>query len=69
MARYRGRRRRLFLTVRHDREGKRGNWFGQHDGLVAETDKDLPVTGADVVDRQPADCGRPLRVEQHEQAG
>jgi hypothetical protein len=23
-------------TVRHDREGKRGNGFGQHDGLVAD---------------------------------
>ena len=56
-------------TVRHDREGKRGNGFGQHDGLVAETDKDLPAAGAGVVDRQPADRGRPLGVEQHEQAG
>ncbi len=57
------------VTVRHDREGKRGNGFGQHDGLVAETDKDLPAAGAGVVDRQPADCGRPLGVKQHEQAG
>jgi hypothetical protein len=29
------------VTVRDDREGKRGNGFGQHDGLVAEMDKDL----------------------------
>ena len=44
-------------TVRRDREGKRGNGFGQHDGLVAETEKDLPGAVADVVDRQPADRG------------
>jgi hypothetical protein len=25
------------VTVRHDREGKRGNGFGQHDGLAADT--------------------------------
>jgi hypothetical protein len=35
-------------TVRHDREGKRGDGFGQHDGLGAETDKDLPAAGAGV---------------------
>ena len=56
-------------TVRHDREGKRGNGFGQHDGLVAETDEDPLVTGVDVVDGEAADRGRPLGVEQHEQAG
>jgi hypothetical protein len=49
-------------TVRHDREGKRGNGFGQHDGLVAETDKDLLAAGVGVVDRQPADRGGPLGV-------
>src|SRR6478672_652471 len=37
-------------TVRYDREGKCGNGFGQHDGLVAETDKDPLVTGMDVGD-------------------
>jgi hypothetical protein len=56
-------------TVRHDREGKRGNGFGQHDGLIAEMDPDSPITGVDVVDRQAADRGRPLGVEQHEQTG
>jgi hypothetical protein len=43
--------------------------LGQHDGLVAETDEDLPAAGTGVVDRQPADRGWPLGVEQHEQAG
>ena len=56
-------------TGRDDREDKRGDGFGQHDGLVAEPETDLPGAGVDVVDGEAADRGRPLGVEQDEQAG
>ena len=42
---------------------------GEHDGLAAEPDEHLPVRGLDVAEGQAADHGRPLGVEEDEQAG
>ena len=40
--------------------------FGQHDGFAAEPELHLVLVGVDVIEREAADRGRPLRVEQDE---
>ena len=57
------------MAGRDDRAGERGEGFGQHDGLAAEPQEDLPGAGVGVVEGEPADRGRPLGVEQDEQSG
>jgi hypothetical protein len=50
-------------------EDKAGQWFGEHDGLTAQPQPHLIVTGLDVVKGEAADRRRPLGVEQNEQSG
>jgi len=51
-----------------DLEDKRGQGLGEHDGFAAQTQPHFIVAALDVIEGEAADRGRPLGVEQHEQA-